>query len=172
MDSTIKKFHTLRNSLRWENNMLYKDKRIVAPESTQKIILETAHKGHPGIVRTKRKLRETYWWSGMDTQVESLIKRCEACQRSQKSTPANFVEPQKIPPPTEPAKHYGLDITGPFHDDRSILVLIDYHSTTTGDSHHEIHDINRDHQLANYSFRTVWATRQTHHRQRDPVHKP
>ncbi len=76
----------------------------------------------------KRKLWETYWWKGPDKQVEEYIKTCGSCQSSDKSTAKPKVLTTPIPIPTRPGIHYGLDITGPFYNDYSIVVLIDYYS--------------------------------------------
>uniref|UniRef100_A0A5S6Q5I1 RNA-directed DNA polymerase n=1 Tax=Trichuris muris TaxID=70415 RepID=A0A5S6Q5I1_TRIMR len=45
--------------------------RFVIPESLQARLVALAHENHQGIVRTKMRLRELYWWPGMDNQVET-----------------------------------------------------------------------------------------------------
>ncbi len=91
-----------------------------------------AHAGHPGMVRMKRKLRETYWWPGLDTQVETIVRTCTGCQLSGKSQPPDPVPPITVPKPTLPWKRLGLDISGPFatapHREQFVVSVIDYHS--------------------------------------------
>ncbi|MCP4118903.1 MAG: hypothetical protein GY737_26605 [Desulfobacteraceae bacterium] len=33
----------------------------------------------------KRKMRESFWWPGMDKDIEQFTKMCFPCQRSDKS---------------------------------------------------------------------------------------
>ncbi|GFO24487.1 transposon tf2-9 polyprotein [Plakobranchus ocellatus] len=50
-----KTLQTEDQSLLWEN-------RIVFPTALRRRLLTKAHEGHIGIVRMKRKLRQSYWW--------------------------------------------------------------------------------------------------------------
>lgn len=54
--------------------------RLVVPMSLRSRVLDLAHEGHQGIVRTKQRLRELYWWPHMDKCVETLIGSCVPCQ--------------------------------------------------------------------------------------------
>ncbi len=129
MKQDIRNFFQIRNQLTYQHGLLFKQSRIVAPSSLHKTILSLAHIGHPGIVRMKRKMRETYWWRGLDRQVEEYVRNCGPCQSSDKSTAKSKVPTTPIPIPSKPGLHYGLDITGPFYNDYSIVVLIDYYSS-------------------------------------------
>ena len=99
--------------------------RIVVPREKRGEVLQEAHSGHPGIVRTKRLLRETYWWPGMAGEVDHLVKHCGPCQWSEKS---NLPPPSKgyvIPQATSPGAQWDIDITGPFYNGRFLIVAID-----------------------------------------------
>ena len=61
------------------------DNRIVVPQAFHCHIFQLAHRGHPGIVRMKCKLRSLYWWPAMDTAAENHVHHCIACQVSSKS---------------------------------------------------------------------------------------
>ena len=54
--------------------------RVIIPDKLQKRVLKELHTAHPGIVRMKNKVRSHVWWSGLDSDVESLIKSCVPCQ--------------------------------------------------------------------------------------------
>ncbi len=123
----IQPFFQLRAQLQYKDGLILKEKRILVPPTLQRTVLDLGHEGHPGIVRMKRKLRESYWWCGMDVQTERYVQNCGACQRSQKST-THHVPTTDIPSPTTPATHYGLDISGPYYNDLSIVALVDYYS--------------------------------------------
>ena len=43
-------------------------------------VLKELHKDHPGIVRMKSIARSYIWWEGVDKDIESLVKSCQACQ--------------------------------------------------------------------------------------------
>ena len=47
--------------------------------------------GHPGIRRTKKLVRRSYWWPGMDTDIESYVQTCATCQRDKARTHAATV---------------------------------------------------------------------------------
>ena len=118
-------WHQHRHQLRLQGDILMWDKRIVPPEPARTQILQQAHRGHPGIVRMKRLLRQTYWWPGMQHQVESFVKFCHPCQRSEKSRPALPMPTTTIPRARTPAKQWALDITGPFWNGRYLVVALD-----------------------------------------------
>lgn len=126
-------YFQIRDELQNEDGYVIRTpSRILVPLSLRDQILKESHVGHPGIVRMKRKLRETFWWPNMDTQIERLVKYCAPCQHSAKSAPPPNVPPQSIPTPAIPGELYGLDITGPFAtaptNQRFLVVLVDYHS--------------------------------------------
>ncbi len=95
-------------------------------------ILRMAHIGHPGMVMMKRRLRETYWWPGLDGQVEHLVKCCEGCQMSSKSQPLDPIPKTVIPKPDRPWSWVGIDISGPFHTapqkEQFVVSVVDYFS--------------------------------------------
>lgn len=61
----------------------------VIPQKLRARILENLHSSHLGIVKTKALARSYIWWTGMDKQIEELIRNCKFCQELQ-------VSPEKI----------------------------------------------------------------------------
>lgn len=59
--------------------------QLVVPTSLQSPLIQLAQFGHPGIVRTKRRFREIYWWPVLDADVDTFICGCEGCQPSVES---------------------------------------------------------------------------------------
>ena len=59
--------------------------RVVVPREIQPKLIQIAHDTHQGIVRTKQRLRELYWWPGMDAAVETAIKSCVTCTQHDKT---------------------------------------------------------------------------------------
>jgi hypothetical protein len=122
-----------RENLFVEEGMVWKfPRRMVIPDILRMKLLRIAHQGHPGIVRTKRLLRQFYWWPGMDRQVEEFITHCNACQLSDKSVKTTQVPNQEVPTPDVPWQKVAIDICGPFstapHSKRFLLVMTDYYS--------------------------------------------
>ena len=113
-----------------KNRVLMREDRIVVPASLHNHLLTMVHEGQPGIVRMKRQLRKSYWWPGMDRQVEHYVKNCVPCNDSEKSHKTVKAPPQPIPVPDEKWSKLAVDITGPFANvpqhQRFIVVLIDY----------------------------------------------
>ncbi len=75
----------------------------------------------------KRLLRGTYWWPGMDNQINEMVRFCHGCQLSEKSRPATPQPETKIPMPQKPGIQYAIDICGDY-DGHYLVVLINCYS--------------------------------------------
>ena len=84
--SELKPYHAVRDELSlWANSKcLARSNRAVIPSSLHHRVLETAHQGHLGIVKTKARCRETVWWPGLNADLKTFIKNCSACIESEK----------------------------------------------------------------------------------------
>ena len=128
----MKPFFNVRHLLSVEHGCLLREERLVLPGSLSKRLLRLAHAGHPGIVRMKRKLRETYWWPSMNNDIDHFVKHCQACQCSEKSFKPNVVPRMEIPVPDTAWSKVAIDIAGPYYTApigrRFIVTIIDYYS--------------------------------------------
>ena len=83
-------------------------------------------------MRTKQRLRELYWFPGIDALVRSEISTCSLCQTSDKSAKVFEAPLQPVPLPAAPWSKLGLDIVGPFEtamwDCKFAITLTDYYS--------------------------------------------
>ena len=59
--------------------LVMRGERIVIAEKLQKRVIQIAHEGHQGIVRTKQMLRAHVWFPGIDAAVEKHVGRCIGC---------------------------------------------------------------------------------------------
>ena len=59
--------------------------RAVTPTSLQQQLLHNVHEGHPGIVRTTQRCRNTVWWPAIDRHIETFLRDCEGCAVCEKS---------------------------------------------------------------------------------------
>ncbi len=119
-------YYHAREELHMDDGLLKRSKRTVVPRELMQTLLHRAHEGHPGIVRMKRKMRESYWWPGMDRAIEQHVQHCYPCQRSSKSRPTTAVPAISLPVETVPGRHYAIDITGPCFNGNNVVCLIDY----------------------------------------------
>ncbi|KFD45545.1 hypothetical protein M513_13580 [Trichuris suis] len=133
MEDKLVPFFRVRYELATQNDCVIRGThRIVIPEALQSRLVSLAHENHQGIVRTKMRLRELYWWPGMDSQVEAFIKHCSACQSMDKTL--SFFNPplQPVPYPSSAWEKLGIDIVGPLpgapYGQRFAITLIDYYS--------------------------------------------
>ncbi|XP_064475694.1 uncharacterized protein K02A2.6-like [Ornithodoros turicata] len=121
-----------RDELSVVDGLLYRGERIVVPQALTSKILTLAHETHPGIVRTKQRLRDLYWWPGMDAQAEKMVRDCSTCQSADKSARTAPSPLHPVPFPAKPWAKLGVDIVGPLedcpHSCRYAITLIDYHS--------------------------------------------
>jgi hypothetical protein len=56
------------------------------PKNLQTRLIDIAHEGHQGIVRTKQLLREQIYFPGIDKLVEKTCKSCILCLASTPKT--------------------------------------------------------------------------------------
>ena len=91
------------------------------PKELRKRVLELAHEGHQGIVKTKSMLRIKVWWPGMDKEAERLCRTCHGCQVNSK-----FSRPEPITrtlPPSGAWQDCAIDILGPLPTGENIFVI-------------------------------------------------
>ena len=73
-----------------------------------------AHSGHQGIVKTKRFLRDSVWFPGIDRMVEEMAKGCLPRQAANHD-PKPICEPLHMSPlPLGLWQELSVDFCGPF----------------------------------------------------------
>jgi len=87
----------VRHELAVEKYYVFRGSRLVVPVALQRVLVNLAHEGHQGIVRTKQCIRELYWWPGIDCLVQEQIKNCEVCLASDKVTTVRAAPLQPVP---------------------------------------------------------------------------
>ncbi|KAJ8337405.1 hypothetical protein SKAU_G00386250 [Synaphobranchus kaupii] len=131
LDPAIVPYFRIRNELVVQDGYIIRGThRVTVPTALQPRLIQLAHDTHQGIVRTKQRLRDMYWWPGMTTQVETAIKSCVTCSQHDKTAITHVSPLQPVPLPN--AAWEKLAIVGPFHtaplDCRYAVMLIDYFS--------------------------------------------
>ncbi|CAH8654258.1 unnamed protein product, partial [Dicrocoelium dendriticum] len=60
-------YYTLRNELSTVSNCIIRGEQFVVPATLIPMVVACAHEGHPGIVRTKARIRQYYWWPKLNS---------------------------------------------------------------------------------------------------------
>ena len=97
--------------------------RIVVPKSLQEHIVNLAHGGYQGLVKTKSLLREKVWFPNIDKLVESKVKSCKTCLAA---TPECKREPLQMSLPAAPWKEISVDFADIPNKECPLLITDDY----------------------------------------------
>jgi len=125
VDSVLLPYWNRRTELSIERGCLLWGIRVIIPQKLQGTILDESHKDHPGIVRMKAIACSYVWWEGVDRDIESLVKSCQACQSVKNLPPMIPLHPWLWP--TKPWQRLHVDFAGPFQG-RTYLMVTDTHS--------------------------------------------
>lgn len=132
VEPSLQPYFKIKDELCVKDNLVFRGTRLVVPASLRHTLIALAHEGHQGIVRTRQRLRELYWFPGMDALVRTQISACSVCQTSDKSAKVFEAPLQPVPLPEGPWKKLGMDIVGPFdsatYNCRFAITLTDYYS--------------------------------------------
>ncbi|KAI7789804.1 hypothetical protein IRJ41_010978 [Triplophysa rosa] len=132
VSNDLRLYFPVRLELAVESQLIFRGKRLVVPCALRERLVHLAHEGHQGLVRTKQRLRELYWWPRMDDLVHTILRACVTCQASDKSAKMVTAPMQPVEYPKGPFQHVAIDIVGPFErgaaDCKFAITLIDYFS--------------------------------------------
>jgi hypothetical protein len=90
---------------------------ILLPQTQIVNVLKDAHghllSGHDGLLKTKERISQCYYWPGMDKDIQDHLHSCHKCQiRKTNDTPSpTLLTP--LPQPTEPNQRVHADLFGP-----------------------------------------------------------
>ena len=120
-----KPYREVWSELSTEQECVLRGSRVVIPKALRKRILEEIHSDHQGIVRSKAIARTYVWWPGIDKEIESSVKECEACALQQNNPQAVKMHPWECP--RYPWQRLHIDFAGPFLG-HTYLIVIDAYS--------------------------------------------
>jgi len=104
----IKKYWSMKNDLKRENELLFFNYKLVVPKSLQNYVMSKVHMGHQGETRCKLLSRKHFYWTSMSKDIEMFVKSCVICQ-----THANACNKQPLHPyviPDRPFEQVSVNI--------------------------------------------------------------
>ena len=117
-------YKNIKNELSISSNgLVLRGNRICIPDKLKQSIIDIAHQGHQGIVRTKQLIRNFVWFPNIDVEVENTIKKCRECQINIDSTKLQPFKMSRMP--NGPWDELSIDFYGPLANGKYLLVVVD-----------------------------------------------
>ena len=120
----LKPYWTYRECISLENGLLFKDDRLIIPDTEKDQILEQLHYGHYGIKRTQDRAKESVFWPGIAKDIENKVKDCSICQENSSSQTKEIMHSHDVP--RGPWIKLGIDLFE--HNKKQYILLVDYFS--------------------------------------------
>ena len=79
-DEEVRHFSKLQGQLTIDDGLILYGSRLVIPSSERPRVLQQLHASHQGIVRTKRRARQTVYWPGISSDITTVVGNCEQCR--------------------------------------------------------------------------------------------
>ena len=99
-----------------QNNFLYRDERLVIPQSLRKSLLSAIHYGHPGRDAMLRNVSDI-WWPRIHRDVVNTARCCAKCREAGKNLKTILKQKGgKKPNLVEPNEEIAIDFAGPFQN--------------------------------------------------------
>ena len=121
-----KSYKLVRYELCTIGKLVMRGNRIIIPRCLRPRVLQLAHEGHQGIVKSKQRLRTKVWWPGADAEMEELCRSCPECQLVSRATPPEPMSSTIMP--DAPRQHLAADLLGPLPTGHYVFVIVDYYS--------------------------------------------
>ena len=124
-EEPFSQFYKCRDQLTVSDaGLVLKGDKIVLPAALQSKAIEKAHQGgHPGMTGLKRRIRMHFWFSGMDTMIESKVQECSGCQLFTNKTTKAQTHAQRCP--DKVWEEVNIDLFGPTPNRKHVLVTQD-----------------------------------------------
>lgn len=81
LDDLSQLFQKCKDELHVENELLFKDHKLVIPTEMQAKMCRWLHAPHLGIEKTLARARQHYFWPGMSEQIRQLVSQCTVCEK-------------------------------------------------------------------------------------------
>ena len=122
----LRPYKKIFTELGYEEGIIKRGDKLVIPKSLERKLVEAAHEGHQGEVKTKQLLRTTCWFPNMNKLVQEEVSACRGCQSTTYKPTRDPLQPTELP--TGPWKDLDSDFKGPLPGGEYLLVVIDEYS--------------------------------------------
>ena len=119
----LRQYHKVRCELTVAERVLMHGNRVVIPITLRQDMLQRIHTGHQGITKCRDLARQSLWWPGLATELETLVKNCEMCSKLQPPTTQPLI-PSSLP--QLPWQKVGTDLFE--YMQNQYLIIVDYYS--------------------------------------------
>jgi hypothetical protein len=122
--NTIVQYWSIRQDLSTHDDLIFKGSRIVIPTTLRDDVLKGLHSAHLGTEKNKQRARMIVYWPGIGKDIETFIRRCDACTHTMSN---NQKEPMiPMPIPSLPWQHVGCDLFE--WNGKQYAITVDYYS--------------------------------------------
>ena len=90
---------------------------VVPPPGRKRVLKEL----HEGTAHMKGLARMHMWWSGMDLDIDQVVRKCEDCQKKQAAPPQAPL--QQWSWPKQPWSRIHIDYAGPLQGSMYLVVI-------------------------------------------------
>ena len=73
-----------RDEIVESDGLTMKGNKVIVPKVLRPEMLQIIHSAHLGTEKWKRRARDSLFWPGMNTEIETKVKRCDVCQQYQR----------------------------------------------------------------------------------------
>ena len=123
LPSSLSPYWSSRGEISQVQGLLLKGPRLIVPSSMRLEILDRIHDGHQGIVKCRRRNKDSVWWPGLGKQLEEMVTNCRKCIEHRKPN-SELMIPSAFP--ARPWQVLGTDL---FRlNGRTYLLVVDYFS--------------------------------------------
>lgn len=79
VDNNIKQFYKYKDELAFEDNLIFKDDRIIVPYTLRRDYIQRLHSSHNGIESTLKLAKDTIFWPGISQEIKEKVSNCQTC---------------------------------------------------------------------------------------------
>ncbi|KAK9687847.1 Integrase zinc binding domain [Popillia japonica] len=74
-------YFKIRHQLNVHENLFLLDNKIIIPAVLRKEMLTKIHVAYQGIEKIKARARQVFYWPGINSEIENMIKSCRLCEK-------------------------------------------------------------------------------------------
>lgn len=125
VDNDLISFKNRKLELSVQSDCILWGHRVVIPTKGRKFLLEELHYEHMGSSKMKELARRYFWWPGLDSELESLVRSCSICLQNRDAPKKSPLHPWEWP--AVPWHRIHVDYAGPINN-TYYLIVVDAHS--------------------------------------------